>query len=181
MNNTSEFTQGFLDGKAEVLEVLYNNVFPNVLSYISRRDGTKKDAEDIFQNALMVLFVKLKDEKLKIDSFENYLFTVCRNLWRREAAKNRVTKLDTVPLWSRETELGAFYIEQKQFELYREKFGALSEQCKELLAMSFAKVGYQKIVEAFNYASQVVARQRVFKCKNRLISLIKKDERFKSL
>ena len=47
--------------------------------------------------------------------------------------------------------------------------------------MSFAKVGYQKIVEAFNYASQVVARQRVFKCKNRLISLIKKDERFKSL
>ncbi|MEP2937643.1 MAG: sigma-70 family RNA polymerase sigma factor [Gilvibacter sp.] len=178
MYDASQFSQGFLDGDPVVLEVLYKRVFPNVLSYVQSHDGSKKDAEDIFQNALLVVFVKIKEEKTNIKAIDSYLFTVCRNLWRREAAKNRVTNIEKVTLWSKEIDLSAFYLEQEQFDLYREKFELLTEQCKELLGMSFAKVGYDAIVKAFNYASQLVARQRVFKCKNRLIELIKKDPRF---
>ena len=178
MHDASQFSQGFLDGDALVLEVLYKKVFPNVLSYVLKHDGSRKDAEDIFQSSLLVVYVKIKEDRLAIKSLENYLFTVCRNLWRRQAAKNRVTNLDSVTLWSKEIDLSSFYVEQAQFDLYREKFELLSDACKELLGMSFAKIGYDAIVMAFNYASQLVARQRVFKCKNRLIELIKKDPRF---
>ena len=94
MSETNDLIPGFLRGEPEILQELYTETYPIVKRYIMNRDGTLKDAEDIFHNALVLLFVKLKNEKLNIQSFENYLFTVCRNMWRRENKKKRVTNND---------------------------------------------------------------------------------------
>ena len=72
-------------------------------------------------------------------------------------------------------------IEQKKWELFTEALQKLSDNCKAILGMFFAKIPYAKIVEKMNYSSETVARQRVFKCKNKLKDIIKKDSRFKSL
>ena len=46
-------------------------------------EGNTTDAEDIFQKALLQIVVRYKKEKFQIKtSFEGYLFTVCKNLWR---------------------------------------------------------------------------------------------------
>jgi hypothetical protein len=45
----------------------------------------------------------------------------------------------------------------------------------------FAKIPYSHIAKEHGYSSETVVRQRVFKCKNKLIELIKKDPRYKSL
>ena len=47
--------------------------------------------------------------------------------------------------------------------------------------MVLEKIPYEEIVEAFGYASSTVARQRVFKCKAKLVQLIKFDKRYKNL
>lgn len=181
MQNDDSFIQEFLSGKSEVLSKIYKTSYPYVKAYIMSHDGSKKDAEDVFHNALVLLFVKLKDGKLNIQSFDKYLFTVCRNLWRRENAKKRVTNLDAIPLVSEELDYASFYIEQEQWELYKEKFEELSAQCQEILSMLLKKATYATIVEKFNYASQTVARQRVFKCKSKLIKLIKSDTTYHRL
>ena len=47
--------------------------------------GGIADAEDIFQKALLQIAVRYKKEKCQIkSSFNAYLYTVCKNLWRRE-------------------------------------------------------------------------------------------------
>ncbi|GAB5398443.1 MAG: hypothetical protein Aureis2KO_00280 [Aureisphaera sp.] len=141
-------------------------------------NGSKAEAEDIFHNALVTLFVKLKNKELQIQSFDSYLFTICRNLWRRECSKNRVTNIDSIPLVDESVDLAKFSLEQNQWDLYREKFSELSENCRKLLGMTFKKVAYKEIVAFFSYASETVARQRVFKCKSRLVQLIKRDPRY---
>lgn len=171
----------FLKGDPEVLSKLYSKTFPIVERYIMRHDGSKKDAEDIFHNALVLLYVKLKDNKLKIQSLDKYTFTVCRNMWRRESAKKRVTNLDKVPLISEELDKAQFYMEQERWELYQQKFKEISSSCQEILKMVLQKISYEVIVEKFQYASQTVARQRVFKCKTKLIKLIKNDSTYNSL
>jgi len=181
MHDNNDFIKGFLDGNPKVLRAIYTRSFPFVLKYIISHDGQKKDAEDIFQNALLIIYTKLKQEKINIQSFDNYLFTVCKNLWRRENAKKRVTTNDLLPLVSEELNLAAFYVEQSQWELYQEKLKSLSVQCQEILKMLFEKVPYAHIVKKYGYASQTVARQRVFKCKSRLIKLIQKDKRYQRL
>lgn len=178
MNKKDSFIEGFLNGQADVLNKLYTESFPAIQRYIITRGGSKAEAEDIFQNALITLFVKLKNNELQIQSFNSYLFTICKNLWKRTCSQNRVTNLPTIPLISEDVDLAKFSIEQKQWDLYQEKLKELSENCRKLLLLSFKKVAYKEIVSLFNYASETVARQRVFKCKSRLIKLIKKDDRY---
>ncbi len=179
--NNEDFIRQFLEGNPKILDGIYKNSFKYVSHYVTSRDGTMKDAEDIFHNALILIYVKLKEGKINIKTFDNYLFTVCKNLWKRENAKHRVTKLDVVPLVSEEFDKAAFYLEHSQWELYKEKFELLSKQCKEILTMVFQKKSYQEIVNKYSYSSQTVARQRVFKCKTRLGKLIKEDIRFSKL
>ncbi|MEP0262952.1 RNA polymerase sigma factor [Dokdonia sp.] len=178
MNKTDPFIVGFLNGEPDTFNKIYTESFPAVQRYIVNRSGSKQAAEDIFQNALVTLFVKLKNDELQIKSFNSYLFTICKNLWRRECSQNRVTNLPNTPLIDESVDLAKFSIEQKQWELYQEKFKELSENCRKLLTMSLKKIAYKDIVTFFNYASETVARQRVFKCKSRLTKLIKKDSRY---
>ncbi|MEZ4875734.1 MAG: sigma-70 family RNA polymerase sigma factor [Flavobacteriaceae bacterium] len=182
MPATQPFIQDFLNGDAALLGRLYKTVFPKVARYVVQKGGTKEAAEDIFQNALIVLYVQLKKEALHIQSFDNYLFIVCRNLWRREATKkNRVTNNNEVTLVSERTHLARFYIEQSQWDLFQEKLKMLSQNCQEILALVFKKIAYKEIMEQLGYASETVARQRVFKCKSKLTQLIKNDARYVTL
>ncbi|WP_299889471.1 RNA polymerase subunit sigma [uncultured Lacinutrix sp.] len=176
-----DFVRQFLEGNTELLNNIYKNSFKYVSHYITSRDGSIKDAEDIFHNALLLIYVKLKEDSINIQSFDNYLFTVCKNLWKRENTKYRVTKTNIIPLVNEELDKAAFYLEHSQWELYKEKFELLSKQCKDILNMVFEKKPYTEIVSKYSYASQTVARQRVFKCKSRLAKLIKEDLRFSKL
>ena len=72
-------------------------------------------------------------------------------------------------------------MEQKRYELFKEKLNLISENCKKILALYFAKTSYADIVKIGEYNSETVARQRVFKCKKKLTDLIKADDRFKNL
>lgn len=179
MSNSNDFIEGFLKGDPKVFKKIYDACHTNVIQYISARGGSKKQAEEIFQNALVQLYVKLKNNQLNIQSFEDYLFIVCINLWRREnKIKNRVTNIDAIPLKDESIDKAVFYVEQMQWDLYKEKFKELSQQCQNILKMTFNKQPYSEIVKAYKYASENVARQRVFKCRARLIALIKKDSRY---
>ncbi len=182
MDKHTDYTNAFLNGDSTVLQDLYSKCYPEIERYIVKHQGGKPEAEDIFQNALVLLYVKLKKEKLQIQSFEKYLFTICKNMWRRKAKlKKRVTNTDVIPLIDESNELASFYQEQKQWDLFQEKFKELSDPCKKILEMIFKKETYEEIVTYFGYASHTVARQRVFKCKSRLIQLIKKDKRYQQL
>ncbi|WP_298900976.1 sigma-70 family RNA polymerase sigma factor [uncultured Psychroserpens sp.] len=176
-----DFIRQFLEGNPKALDHIYTTNFTYVSHYITSRSGSIKDAEDVFHNALLILYVKLKEKKINIQSFDNYLFTVCKNLWKRENSKKKVTNTDVFPLVSEELNLASFYLEHSQWELYKEKFELLSKQCKVILKMIFEKNSYESIVKRFSYSSQTVARQRVFKCKKRLTQLIKEDSRYSNL
>ena len=92
-----------------------------------------------------------------------------------------VTNSSVVELVDDDTDIAMATLEQERWELFHEYLDKLSDNCKQILKLFFKKVGYAYIVEKFGYNSETVARQRVFKCKNRLKELISKDKRFKNL
>ena len=62
--------------------ILYQNYFVYVKKYILNNKGKSEDAEDIFQDSLLILY-----EKLHSDNFEaytclgNYIVGISKNLW----------------------------------------------------------------------------------------------------
>jgi DNA-directed RNA polymerase specialized sigma24 family protein len=47
---------------------LYKNYFSNIKSYILKNSGTIQDAEDNFQDTLIVIIEKMKDENFHLTS-----------------------------------------------------------------------------------------------------------------
>ncbi|AXG68590.1 RNA polymerase sigma factor [Kordia sp. SMS9] len=182
MSNDTYFIEGLRTGDKTVLQEVYNRFFSKVKTFVLRNNGAITDAEDVFHNALIQLYIRLKNRELVIkSSFEAYLFTTCKNLWRRELNKKRVTKSKVVELEDKETENAFALLEQEQWELYIEKFQLLSENCRKVLTLLFNGISYDEIVNTFSYASKVVARQRVFKCKTKLTKLIQEDDKFSKI
>ncbi|MDH7445724.1 RNA polymerase sigma factor [Aquimarina sp. 2201CG14-23] len=163
---------------------IYSLVFPRVRKFVIQNKGIQQDAEDIFQKALIQITVRYRKEKFEINtSFEAYLFTACKNLWRKELkkSKNRVTNTEIIELVPEERDMALSILEQERWELFTEKLDLISENCKKVLTMFFNNISYGEIVKKMGYNSETVARQRVFKCKARLSEYIKDDHRYNPL
>ena len=184
MNNLNYFLEGLINNNEKVVKEIYKNSFHKVLSFISKNKGSRSDTEDIFQNALLQLAVRYKKEKFEINTnFEAYLFTVCKNLWRRELNKSKgeVTNDQVFELKDDSDDIALSVLEQQRWELFTEYLNRLSENCIKIMTMFFKRIPYSEMVKTFEYNSETVARQRVFKCKSKLKDMIKNDSRFKSL
>lgn len=180
-SSIDSLTEGLIKGDEVIISKIYQKFFPKVLQYISKNKGTLEEAQDIFQESLVHIIVGVKENRIKVQNLEAYLFSTCRNHWRRLAEKQnkRVMNVDVVTLKDKDTDFAEFFLEQEQMQLYREKFNLLSDNCKEILSLFFNKVSYEDIIKELSYATINTARQRIFKCKSKLTAMIKEDQRFK--
>ena len=182
--DSSLYLNALVEGNSRIISKIYSTNFTQVKRFILQNRGAVEDAEDVFQKALLQIAVRHKKEGIEINSsFDAYLFTVCKNLWRRElnSKKNRVTNQEVIELVSEAKENASALVEQKRHELFLEKLNLISDNCKKILSLFFAKVPYAEIVESTEYNSETVVRQRVFKCKKKLTDLIKGDKRYLTL
>lgn len=180
MNNITErYINGLLTGDEIVIKEIYTKLYPKIKKYVISARGNEDDALDVFHDALMY-FMTQKDKISKIISFEPYFFTVSQNLWKK-TLNNKVMKKEVITLVDKETDLSLFVLEQNCFDLYIEKFNKLSLNCKEILNLYFNGLSYDDIVKEKDYASINTVRQRVFKCRSKLIKLIKDDIQYQKI
>ncbi len=163
---------------------IYKKVYPKVLNYVLKHDGSEDDAKDVMQKALLQLSARAQVKEFHItSSFEGYLFTTCKNVWRREVkiSKSRVTNNEVIDLVHEEREIALAAFEQEKWELFQEKLLEVSENCQKILTYFFNKTPYRKIAKALGYATENTVRQRIFKCKAKLKEAIQSDSRYHEL
>jgi RNA polymerase sigma factor (sigma-70 family) len=168
-------------GDQRFIQELYQNLLPKIKSYLQMHQCSHDDANDIFQRALYQLIVRARVKGLDIkSSFDNYVFTTCKYLWFKELKKRRkeVRNPDLIELKDEASHMADSISEQERWELFELGLMSLSEKCRNLLTAYFKKEAYESIVERFGYASENVAFQSVFKCKQRLMNWIKAHPHF---
>jgi len=75
----------------DVLRYVYKQYFPMVRYFIVRNNGTEQDAEDIFQEAMIVVFERARKRNLALGcAFKTYLYSVVRHIWLQLADRNRL-------------------------------------------------------------------------------------------
>ena len=76
-----------------VLQYIYKNFYSKINFFIKKNSGDDDDANDIFQEAIIIIFRKLKANELVLDcTFETYLYSVCRFLWLKQLEKRKIEK-----------------------------------------------------------------------------------------
>ncbi|AXG71935.1 RNA polymerase sigma factor [Kordia sp. SMS9] len=180
MKDSERFINALITGNEKITKEIYVNVFPKIKSFILKNRGDSQDASDVFHDGLMYIIVTQREKRTEIKSFEAYLFVICKNIWKK-TLKNKVIKSDPLTLVDKDEELSTFIVEQELFDFYIEKFDLLSGNCKEILGSYFNGLSYEEILTEYAYASINTVRQRVFKCRTKLIKLIKEDKLFQKL
>ncbi len=176
--------QSLVSGDASGIKEIYKKVYPKVYSYIRKHEGSEDDAKDVMQKGLLQLSARAQVKEFSItSSFEGYLLTTCKNVWRREKkmSKTKVTNEAVINLLNEEREIALAAHEQEKWELFQEKLQEMSDNCKKVLSLYFNKIPYSKIASDMGYATENTVRQRIFKCKARLKEMIHNDVRYNEL
>jgi RNA polymerase sigma factor (sigma-70 family) len=144
-----------------------------IQTLVINNSGSSDDARDIFQEALVVLY-----EKVRMGSFElncqlkTYLYSVCKRLWLKRLQYNSryVTPDVEVELTvSVEEDMAAHEKRDADYELMNKAIGNLGEPCKSLLeAYYINKMNMQDIASQFGYTNADNAKNQKYKCLMRL-------------
>src|ERR1700733_10804519 len=92
MNNSvptdSEVILGILNNSESVLKRLYLAYFPMVLQLIINNNGDGDEAKDVYQEAIIILYNKVKTGDFELSSkLKTYIYSICRRLWLKRLSQ----------------------------------------------------------------------------------------------
>jgi RNA polymerase sigma factor (sigma-70 family) len=171
--SSEDIIVGILAEDSDVLQHLYDHFFPRIKNFILHHSGTSIQAEDIFSEALVLMLEKNRKGTLHfIGHPENWLYSVCHNLWRNELRK-KGKKLDD-RTFETETDPIEPDPEPDHYAICREEIGKLGTKCRELLFQTIyeqKKIG--EIAGPLGYANPHSASTQKRKCLERLSKSVK--------
>lgn len=142
--------------------------FPVIKKFIIRNSGNKQDAEDVFQDALIIFFNKVNADSFKLTaSLDTYLFGISKNLWHDQL--RRKSKYGSNIEMKLVTEGDASYEEiveeSLKVQLAIEAVSALGNRCKELLVLFYyRKWNMKEIAEKLGFSSEQIAKNQKYRC-----------------
>jgi len=142
---------------------------PMVKKYIQKNNGSKQEAEDVFQEALIIFCNKLMQPHFELRcSINTYLYSVCKLLWLDELKKkNKQIKNDFLPLEDKYllAEFNEAIEEDKPIKIAQEAIMKLGEKCKTLLQLFyFKKWTMAKIAVELGFKTEKVAKNQKYRC-----------------
>ncbi|MCF8369619.1 MAG: sigma-70 family RNA polymerase sigma factor [Bacteroidales bacterium] len=177
-----EILEGIKNRDTKVLDFIYENFFHPVKLFVMKNSGSLEDAQDIYQDAVLVIYQKVLHENLTLTcSFKTYLYSVCRLLWLKQLEKRRINNrtAEEAGLFIELAE-DIFSINEKndRYKLYQDHFKKLSFSCQKVLELFLAKIPLKEIARILGFKSEQYVKKRKFQCKEKLIQSIKSDPNF---
>lgn len=167
----SEILERVRRGDEKVLENLYKKHYRMMTNLVLKGGGTETEAQDVYQEALIVFWRKAASGNLTLTSkISTYLYSICQNQWRKEL--DRKSRLSNV---EKDGEEFQKHEESQNYKIVMECIEDLGDPCKSILTFYyFDGLSMTDIAEKMGLANTDTAKTKKYKCKKRLDTLIKK-------
>jgi RNA polymerase sigma factor (sigma-70 family) len=166
--NDERLIEGIKLQEESAYSLLYARYYTVIERLVIQNNGTTDDAKDIFQNTLLVLHDKAKEDKLEItSSLKTYVYSVSRNLWLKELRDKRKLYTQLVETFEEPVEEKIIESEDKNSFLQKlsRAFLNMTGHCKMLLvAMFYKKKSIALIAEENGYKNIHTAQNQKYKC-----------------
>ena len=140
---------------------------PVVEKLILSKGGTRVDAQDIYQEALIIFVRKVEEGNLVLNSsIDTYLYGICQMLWRNELRKRGTHQsLDIFVDLPEQNGLEEALLLEQRYRQAEVALNKLGERCKELLVLFYHKaMSMKSIATKMNLSSEKVAKNQKYKC-----------------
>lgn len=180
-----DLIRGIRNHDSSILQYVYETYYPITEAYIIHNQGSRDQARDIFQDAMIVVYKRVRSKELVLTcKFGTYLFAICKNIWMQERKKylQRAEKLRQHAFVVNDPGPAEDPLLQNHLsELFNKHFGDLSKDCQKILSMYFNNFSVEDIRAAMNYKDLHHTADRKYRCKKSLINRIVNDPLFKRL
>lgn len=167
-----------------VLSFLYKEVLPKVKHYIKSNKGDDDEAKDIFQDAVIIFYKKVKHTSFnEMMNVTSYICFISKNLWINRVKKiNKTVEMpDNMLLNSDEDLLSNIIIEEKKNALLG-LVSQIGDECQKLLKYSiYDNLSMREICKKLGYSSENVAKTYNYRCKQKLVQLVMKNKELVNL
>ena len=166
-----------LDGtsvdRAAFFEEVYESAFPAVAAFVNEMNGSYEDAKDIFQDALIIYYERVSDNRLIINvSAEKYIVGIAKHLWLRKFKEDK--KKVSLDNFERALSIPVDFFPSVRTNRILQFLNASGNKCLDLLrGFYFEKISMKEIAKAFGYGSEHSASVQKYKCLEKIRETIK--------
>lgn len=140
-----------------------------VASFVLRNNGTHDDAEDMLQEALVILWERVRSGRFEQQSkLGTYILGIVKNLWlQRLAKKQRESPLvDNVSV---DPPILQEIIDEEDAGELRKAMHKIGEPCRTILLLFYGEdLSMEEIADKMGFANAQTAKSKKYQCKKLL-------------
>ena len=151
-------------------------MYPSVRSFVLRNGGNDHDALDVFQEAVVILYNHIKEDRLKqASTISSYLYSVSKNLWLQSLRKWK--KYEVTDNFQSDNVVELTDVDKQGLSIAK-IMGTLLEKldapCREILKLYYYQnKSMNEIMSYFSLSSEQAAKNKKFRCLRKLENLFK--------
>lgn len=163
--------------EADAFTTVYQEAYKLVEYYIKSHGGNQDDAKDIFQEGLIGLLKLIRKPDFDLSAkVSSLMYSICRNTWIKSLRKKgKEISVDEFHRDIEPIELPDLSEEPEDQEEYKEVVTALEEigeKCKEIILLAhYQGVPRDEIAAQMDY-TPAFTRIKLFRCMNKLRSML---------
>jgi len=166
-----------------IINFIYKEYFPLIKFLVFENGGSGEDAEDVFQDGIIIIYNKISlNELILTCSFKTYMYSVCRNLWfqklsKRKAIFDKLTDVEEFIDLPQDLLKESSMAEAEMHRIIQIHFLALPDDCQKVLKLFLKNIPLRDIAGIMGFKTENYAKTRKYLCKEELKKRIADDPR----
>ena len=184
MLSDAEILDHIRRGEKQMLVRLYDRNRSSVRNLLRQNNGNESDAEDILQEAVIVLWQQAQKKEFFLTAkMDTFIYSIARNLWLKELRRRKKTVSGDDDSFHYEAgEENDDMREKESAGILVKYVKLLSGSCRDILFLFyFDGLEMDEIALKLNFANADTVKAKKYQCKKKLEEMIRKDYKMEDL
>lgn len=159
----------------ETLKDLYKK-WPDIKRYLKARGCNSTDADDIFQEALLIFIRKIEEPsfELTVAPF-HYVRNTCKFLWYNQSRKQAKNPKVEVPENLEDFE-GEWFEKEMKFQQIEDAVSQIGKQCQQILQLFYGLgLSMIEVAKKLGIRNGGVAKTQKYRCLNKVKDIVRSN------
>lgn len=177
LNRDAETVDFIRHGDRQGLLRVYDDCRQMVVSHVTRNSGTRADADDVLEEAVVVLWERIRSGRFELQSrLSTFVVATAQNIWLRSLSRRRreiPMEIDPdTSVWDDPSPSEANQ-EEERSEAMSAAFRRLGHPCRTLLVLFYwERLSMDDIARQLGFANASTAKAKKYQCKEQLRRLM---------
>ena len=180
LNDDARILDMIRNGDEKALVALFRANRPMVSSFVARNNGTHDDSEDMLQEALVILWERVRSGRFEYTSkLSTFVYATVKHIWLRRLAKaRREVPSDLNPDDNPDDAMSVLdtMIEDERAMHVQQALAKIGDQCRQLLLLFYwEECSMEEIANRMGFSNAETAKSKKYQCKKALENVLKQS------